>query len=221
MIPLKDDNPRLAFPLVNTLLIVANIVVFLHQIFLPENETRMFIEEYGAIPGLIAGGSHYSTLLTSMFLHGGILHILGNLLYLFIFGDNVEGLMGSARYFVFYILCGMGAALSHIWSDPHSSLPMVGASGAISGVLGAYMISYPKARVLVLLPIFFYISTFRVPALVVLGLWFLNQLLSGFLRAEDGMGGVAWFAHIGGFVIGLVLVKLFARRPRRERLTYD
>ena len=219
MIPLKDDNPRLAFPLINTLLIVANVVVFLHQILLPKAAALAFIHTYGAIPGLITQGSHYSTLFTSMFLHGGILHIAGNMLYLFIFGDNIEGLMGSARYAIFYVLCGLGAAWSHILFDPTSNLPMVGASGAISGVMGAYMVSYPKARVLVLFPIFiFYVTTFHVPALVVLGLWFLNQVVSGLVFSDSGMGqgGVAWFAHIGGFVIGLVLVKVFAKKSRRH-----
>lgn len=217
MIPLKDDNPRLGFPVINTALIVANIAVFLHQVFLPEVETERFIYAYGAIPEQISQGMNYASLFTSMFLHGGLLHILGNMLYLFIFGDNVEGLMGSARYFVFYVLCGLGAALTHIVMEPGSSVPMVGASGAISGVLGAYMISYPKARVLVLLPIFFYVSTFRVPAVIVLGLWFVNQLISA-IAVELGPaagGGIAWFAHIGGFVIGMLLVKLFAKNSRR------
>lgn len=225
MIPLKDDNPRLAFPLVNTLLIVLNVAVFIHEMLLSKEEMDLFINTYGAMPSNISQGLDYSTLFTSMFLHGGILHILGNMLYLFIFGDNIEGSMGSARYLIFYLLCGIGAAMSHILFDPLSKVPMVGASGAISGVLGAYMLTYPKARVLVLLPILFYISTFRVPALVVLGLWFLNQLVSGFvLASRDGgesMGGIAWFAHIGGFVVGMLLVKLFAKRQRRADWTFD
>jgi membrane associated rhomboid family serine protease len=219
MIPLKDDNPRLAFPLVNTLLIVLNVAVYIHEMILSKDEMDLFIETYGAMPANISQGLNYSTLFTSMFLHGGPLHILGNMLYLFIFGDNIEGSMGSVRYLIFYLICGLGAAMSHILFDPLSQVPMVGASGAISGVLGAYMITYPKARVLVLLPILFYISTFRVPALVVLGLWFLNQLISGFVLASSvggqSMGGIAWFAHIGGFVVGMLLVKLFAKKQRR------
>jgi membrane associated rhomboid family serine protease len=223
MIPLKDDNPRLGFPLVNTLLIVVNIAIFLHQIFLPEGESERFIFAYGAIPEQISRGLSYSSLITSMFLHGGLLHILGNMLYLFIFGDNVEGLMGSGRYLIFYVLCGLGAALSHILIEPASAVPMIGASGAISGVLGAYMISYPKARVLVLLPIIFYVSTFRVPAVLVLGLWFVNQLISAFagLGGTPGGSGIAWFAHIGGFVVGLLLVKFFAKNTRRAHWRYD
>ncbi len=225
MIPLKDDNPRVAFPVVNTLLIVANVAVYLHEMFLPHAETEAFLRTYGAIPAQIVQGMNYSTLFTSMFLHGGILHILGNMLYLFIFGDNIEGAMGSVRYTIFYVLCGLGAAMSHILIDPSSGTPMVGASGAISGVLGAYMLTYPKARVLVLFPIFiFYVTTFRVPALVVLGLWFVNQLISGLIYQRDphGMGGsIAWFAHIGGFIIGMLLVKLFVNKQRPDDGTHD
>ena len=223
MIPLKDDNPRLAFPLINTLLIVVNIAVYLHQFFLPEPESGEFIKAYGVIPAQITEGATYATLFTSMFLHGGILHILGNMLYLFIFGDNIEGSMGSLRYLMFYTLCGLGAAMSHVLIEPMSKVPMVGASGAISGVLGAYMLTYPKARVLVLFPIFiFYVTTFRVPALVVLGLWFLNQLISGLIiEGDKSQGGIAWFAHIGGFVIGALLVKFFAKKKRRADWSYD
>ncbi|MGH7492356.1 MAG: rhomboid family intramembrane serine protease [bacterium] len=224
MIPLKDDNPRVTFPLINTLLIVVNVAVFLHEMFLPEVEMEQFIQSYGAIPLHVSQGMHYSGLFTSMFLHGGVLHILGNMLYLFIFGDNIEGSMGSIRYLVFYVLCGIGAAISHILIDPGSEVPMVGASGAISGVLGAYMLTYPKARVLVLLPILFYVSTFRVPAVVVLGLWFLNQLISGFFSTGNDQnlgGGIAWFAHIGGFVLGILLVKFFAKKQRDADWRYD
>lgn len=212
MIPLRDDNPRDRFPLVNSLFIAFNIAIFLHQYSLTPEEGQMFIQNYGAIPREIITQGKFANLITSMFLHGGVMHLLGNLLYLFIFGDNVENLMGSMRYFFFYALCGVGAALAHIISDASSPVPMVGANGAISGVLGAYMIGYPRARVLVFFPIFFF---FRVPALIVLGVWFVNQVAEGIMAAGvDISGGIAWYAHIGGFVLGVLLVKFFERKKR-------
>lgn len=212
MIPLRDDNPRDRFPLVNSLFIAFNIAIFLHQYSLTPEEGEAFIHTYGAIPNDILTNGSYANLLTSMFLHGGVLHLLGNLLYLFIFGDNVENLMGSARYFFFYLLCGAGAAGAHIYSDATSAVPMVGASGAISGVLGAYMIGYPRARVLVFFPLFFF---FRVPALIVLGVWFVNQVAEGIAATGvDMSGGIAWYAHIGGFVLGVLLVKFFEKKKK-------
>ncbi len=214
MIPLKDDNPRTAFPLVNTLLIIANVLVFIHQITLSQNDGQAFIDTYGAIPQIIMQGDKMEGLFSSMFLHGGFFHLFGNMLYLFIFGDNIENLLGSIRYLFFYVLCGVGAALAHILTQPDSAIPMVGASGAISGVLGAYAVSFPRARVLVLLPIIF-IATFRVPAFLVLGQWFVLQLFAGVstIGAAEG-GGVAWFAHIGGFIIGIILLRLFKPQKR-------
>ncbi len=214
MIPLKDDNPRTAFPLVNTLLIIANVLVFIHQVSLPTPAGQAFIDTYGAIPQIIMQGEKMEALLSSMFLHGGFFHLFGNMLYLFIFGDNVENLLGSLRYLFFYLLCGVGAALAHILTQPDSLIPMVGASGAISGVLGAYAVSFPRARVLVLLPIIF-IATFRVPAFLVLGQWFVLQLFAGVstIGVAEG-GGVAWFAHVGGFVIGIILLRFFKPRKR-------
>lgn len=212
MIPLRDDNPRDRFPLVNSLFIAFNIAIFIHQYSLSPEEGQTFIQNYGAIPSEVITQGKFANLITSMFLHGGVMHLLGNLLYLFIFGDNVENLMGSMRYFFFYALCGVGAALAHIISDASSPVPMVGASGAISGVLGAYMIGYPRARVLVFFPIFFF---FRVPALIVLGVWFVNQVAEGIMAAGvDISGGIAWYAHIGGFVLGVLLVKFFERKKR-------
>ncbi|MCG3157189.1 MAG: hypothetical protein DKINENOH_03821 [bacterium] len=217
MIPLKDDNPRTAFPLVNTLLIIANVLVFIHQFTLSQVDGQAFIDTYGAIPRIIMQGEKMEGLLTSMFLHGGFFHLFGNLLYLFIFGDNIENLLGSLRYLFFYVLCGAGAALAHILTQPDSAIPMVGASGAISGVLGAYAVSFPRARVLVLLPIIF-IATFRVPAFLVLGQWFVLQIFAGLSTiggAAEG-GGVAWFAHIGGFIIGIILLRLFKPQKRNS-----
>ena len=216
MIPLKDDNPRTGFPFVNMLFIALNLAIFGMQFFQAPAEAEAFIYKYGAIPVQIVEGVNLQALFTSMFLHGGVMHFLGNMLYLYIFGDNVENLMGSIRYIFFYALCGVGAALSHILMDSSSAIPMVGASGAISGVLGAYMVSYPKARVLVLVPIVFYITTFRIPAIVVLGFWFLTQVTSGFAALGlNAGGGIAWFAHVGGFVVGVILVKIFQRRRPR------
>lgn len=215
MIPLRDDNPREHFPFVNSLFIALNLAIFFHQFFLSPADGEAFIQSYGAIPQEIVTRGTYSDIFTSMFLHGGVMHLLGNLLYLFIFGDNVENLMGSLRYFFFYAVCGLGAALAHILSDANSAVPMVGASGAISGVLGAYMVGYPRARVLVFFPIFF---IFRVPALIVLGVWFMNQVLEGILSVGVNLsGGIAWFAHIGGFLLGVILVKFFEKKKiRRE-----
>lgn len=182
----------------------------------------MFVHAYGAIPADITQGMNLPSLLTAMFLHDMSypipLHLLGNMLYLWIFGDNVEGLMGHGRYLMFYTFCGLAATISHIATEPSSVLPMIGASGAISGVLGAYLVKFPRARILILVPIFICLTTFRIPALFVLGFWFLTQLTNGlgFFHADMSGGGVAWFAHIGGFVAGVLLVKLFERRQNVE-----
>jgi len=214
MIPLRDDNPREHFPFVNSLFIALNIAIFLHQFFLTPEDAHAFIEKYGAVPQAIIARGAYLNIFTSMFLHGGVMHLLSNLLYLFIFGDNVENLMGSVRYFFFYALCGFGAAFAHILSDTTSAIPMVGASGAISGVLGAYMIGFPRARVLVFFPLFF---IFRVPALIVLGVWFVNQVAEGIVALGVNVsGGIAWFAHIGGFLLGVILVKFFEKKRKRR-----
>jgi membrane associated rhomboid family serine protease len=218
LIPLKDDNPRLMTPFVNYGLVICNIAIFIYQLSLPEPEAEMFVHAYGAVPADITQGMNLPSLLTAMFLHGGFAHIIGNMLYLWIFGDNVEGLMGHGRFLGFYLLCGLAATISHIAIEPNSTLPMIGASGAISGVLGAYLIKFPRARVLILVPIFICLTTFRIPALFVLGFWFLTQLTNGlgFLGADMRGGGVAWFAHIGGFVAGVLLIKLFERRQNVE-----
>lgn len=213
MIPLHDDNPRLMTPFVNYGLIALNVLVFLRQFSMPEVDHQAFVYTYGAIPAEIIAGQGYYSLVTSMFLHGGLLHLLSNMLYLYIFGDNIEGVMGHGRYLFFYILSGIGAAVAHIFIEPQSTVPMIGASGAISGVLGAYLLKFPRARILILIWIVIFINTFRVPAIIVLGFWFLMQLTSGLssLGVESG-GGVAWFAHIGGFIVGLVLVNFFQKR---------
>jgi len=216
MIPLHDDNPRVMIPWVNFSLITVNVLVFLHEFRLEGDALNEFIRAYGAIPQHLVAGQTFLPLLTSMFLHGGIVHLLSNMLYLYIFGDNIEGLMGHGRYLIFYLLCGVGAAASHIFIDPMSQTPMVGASGAISGVLGAYLLKFPRARVLILFWIFI-LTTVRVPALVVLGLWFVMQLTNGLATLGlQTTGGVAWFAHIGGFIVGFLLVNMFQKRRPRQ-----
>ena len=228
MIPIKDDNPTHTVPFVTILLILANVAVFVYQVSLGR-EAQAFIYRLGAVPWEIthfreypgfpaAYLSHYPgivTMFTSMFIHGGILHLAGNMLYLWIFGDNIEALMGHFRFFVFYILCGSIAVVSHILTDHNSVVPMVGASGAISGVLGAYFIRFPRARVHVLIVFIFFIRIIRVSALFVLGFWFVIQVLNGFgSLGFQGGGGVAWFAHIGGFVAGVVLVLFLEKKER-------
>lgn len=219
MIPLRDDNPTEIKPIFTIGFMVICALVFLHQVTLGNRGGNMFVYQYGAIPAVVFGYaelplefgavSPYGSLLTSMFLHGGWMHLIGNMMYLWIFGNNIEDVMGHGRFIVFYGLCGVIAALSHAVVDPTSPVPMVGASGAISGILGAYMLLYPRARVLVLIPLGFFSQLIYVPAVLVLGLWFLMQVLSGGMSLGTEGGGVAFFAHIGGFVAGMVLIGFF------------
>ncbi|MSR24638.1 MAG: rhomboid family intramembrane serine protease [Nitrospiraceae bacterium] len=220
MIPLHDDNPTEINPLVTIALIVTCALVFLYEVSLPERAGETFVFHYGAIPASIFG--HEATLsedavavpvtltlLTSMFLHGGWMHLIGNMLYLWIFGNNVEDVMGHVKFVIFYVVCGILAAMSHALTDPTSGIPMVGASGAISGVLGAYLLLYPRAQVLVVIPLGIFMKTMYVPAGFVLGFWFVLQLLSGGMSLGQGGGGVAFFAHVGGFVAGMALIGFF------------
>ena len=207
--PYKDDNPRVLIPYVTYGLIVIYVIVFLFQFNMgikdPEAE-YIFIYTFGLIP------SEFSilTIFTSMFLHGGIAHIMENMWFLWIFGDNVESTLGHKRYALFYILCGVVAALCQVLMNPESQIPMVGASGAIAGVLGLYMIRFPKARVHVFIFIIIFFTTIRVPARFVLGFWFFNQLTNGMgSLGLDTTGGVAWFAHVGGFITGIMLHQAF------------
>ncbi len=224
MIPIRDENPSHGMPVMTVLLLVANIAAFLYEMALPEQALQAFVMERGAVPArittepLFAGGSPPAlTLLTSMFLHGGLMHLGGNMLYLWIFGNNVEDRTGSLRFLVFYLLSGLAAAGAQIAMSPQSNVPMIGASGAIAGILGAYMLLFPHARVLTLVPIVFFIRLVELPAVVVLGLWFLFQILMSWSE-QPGSGGVAFFAHIGGFVGGMLLIWIFLKRhPRRAR----
>lgn len=219
MIPLKDDNPTEIKPIVTIGFIVTCVLVFLHQVSLPAKFGEIFVYQYGAIPAVVFGYadlpseivavSAYGSLITSMFLHGGWMHLIGNMMYLWIFGNNIEDVMGHVKFIVFYALCGILAALSHAAIDSGSTVPMVGASGAISGVLGAYILLYPHAKVLVLIPFGFFSQMIYIPAGIVLGLWFLLQLFSGGMSFGNEGGGVAFFAHIGGFVAGMALIPFF------------
>ena len=202
--PYKDDNPRVLFPYVTYAIIGLNILVFLGQFYVYDNASM--IATFAFIPYEFK----LFTIFTSMFMHGGIMHIIGNMWFLYIFGDNVESILGHARYLYFYLFCGVGAAVAQFLIEPYSTTPMVGASGAIAGVLGAYMIKFPKARVHVLAVIFIFITTIVVPAQFVLGLWFLMQLSGGLgSLGFDTTGGIAWFAHIGGFIVGISALKKF------------
>ena len=203
-------------------IIAACVLVFFYQAQLPGPLGETFIYTYGAIPSVIFGLAALPnevltvpstlTLISSMFLHGGWMHLIGNMLYLWVFGNNIEDVMGHVRFLAFYVLCGVIAALSHALTDPSSQIPMVGASGAISAVLGAYLLLFPRAHVLVFIP---GIGMTRVAAGIVLGMWFLTQVLSGGMSMGSQGGGVAFFAHIGGFVAGMAFIGLFKRRHVR------
>lgn len=213
MIPLRDDVPSSTRPVVNYLLILTCIVVFLHMLSLgSERRVAEFVGVYGAVPAQLLGhGGGYVTLLTSLFLHGGWIHLGGNMLYLWIFGDNVEDVLGHGGYLVFYLVAGVIATITHVLVNPTSTAPVVGASGAIAGVLGAYLVLYPRARILSLVPLGFFLWSVRVPALFFLPVWFFMQFLTG-LAAIGRDVPVAWAAHVGGFVAGAVLVFVFPRR---------
>ena len=217
MIPLRDVIPTRTWPIVTVSLIVLNVVAFLHQVTLGPQELELFVREWGLVPAAFG----WDRVITSMFLHGGWAHIGGNMLYLWIFGDNVEDRMGHVRYLIFYLLCGAAAALAQTYINTESLVPMIGASGAISGVLGAYLVLFPRSRVLTIVPIVFFIQLLEVPAIVLLGLWFLMQLLSGVgtLGNRADVGGVAFWAHVAGFVAGLGLVYVF-RQPERQKVEW-
>ena len=224
MIPLRDDNPSSIVPLVSRGLIGVCALAFLWQISLGPYESQVAVYALGVIPAVLFEGARLppelalapplATVFTSMFLHGGWMHLIGNMLYLWIFGDNVEDSMGHGRFVAFYLLCGVAAVLAQSLPDTHSQVPMIGASGAISGVLGAYLLLHPHARVLVLIPLGFFSQVVHLRAGIVLGLWFALQLFNS-LMTPPGGGGVAFGAHIGGFLAGLALIPFFKRREVR------
>ena len=222
MIPYKDDNPTMTIPYVTIFLITLNVLVFLLQSLWNDHEV---FYRYGAIPAALLGSEVPMqalpaglTLLTSMFMHGGLFHLGGNMLYLWIFGDNVEEVLGHLRFGLFYLVGGVIAAYSHAFASDGSIVPMVGASGAVSAVLGAYMFLFPGARVRTLIFLGFFIENVKLPALIVIGFWAIIQMLNGMTSGSSVTGGVAWFAHIGGFLYGLLIIYLLVGKKVYRRL---
>ncbi len=221
MIPIKDQIPTRRVPIVNYLLIAANVFVFILQWMAGQNQEAL-VYQFALIPANFMANpnlSNLSDIFTGMFMHAGFAHLGGNMLYLWIFGDNVEDSMGSGKYLLFYLTGGVIASLAHIFTNPTSQIPTVGASGAIAAVLGAYLVLYPRSRVLTFIPLGFFMRLTSVPAVIVLGLWFVLQLFNGVLSlgAAD-VGGVAFWAHIGGFVAGVVLAKFLENRRQPESI---
>lgn len=231
MFPIRDDQPRYSTPYVNGFLIALNILIYLFQASLDPRSGELFARQFGVVPShlsaFLAGSPRYTLpaivipFFTSMFLHAGWLHVLGNMWFLYIFGDNVEDYLGHFKYLVFYVLCGLIAMATQVAIYPNSTLPTVGASGAIAGILGAYFILYPRARVLT----WFFVFVFYIPAWIMLGYWFVLQFMAGAVtlsvaQAGKDVGGVAVWAHVGGFVAGLVMIKLFPERSRRTPYAY-
>ena len=218
MIPLKDRNPRKRFPIVTVFLIAVNILVFFYELSLGIKLERFLFhfsvtpnEIHQALQSNIFRPFVFMTLITSIFLHGGWLHLGGNMLYLWIFGDNVEDKFGHIRFLVFYLLCGIAASALHIYIEPTSNVPTIGASGAISGILGAYIFMFPRARVLTLIPIFIFIQIAELPAYIILGFWFVLQFFNGIGSLRNATIGIGGVAHIGGFIAGLLLVIPFRK----------
>jgi membrane associated rhomboid family serine protease len=222
VIPLRDINPTERFPLVTIMLIVLNGAAFIYELTLRQPAGEILINAFALVPAkLFAPGPLARemvpasvTVFTSMFLHGGFLHIAGNMLYLWIFGNNIEDATGRVRFLVFYLICGAAAAYAHAYANRYSLVPMIGASGAVSGVLGAYLLLYPRARVLTLVFFGFFIRTVRIPAMIVLAMWFGLQFVNA-LFESGAHGGVAWYAHVAGFVAGVLLIGLFKRKDIR------
>ena len=225
MIPLKDDNPTSKKPIVSYSIIGFCVVIFLAQLGLSNNELRDFTFSYGLIPSVLMGFdqlpselykiSPIGTIFTSMFMHGGWMHLIGNMLYLWIFADNIEDDLGTLNFVIFYFVSGVGAAMSQVYMDINSQIPMIGASGAIGGVLGAYLINYPNTKVLVLIPLGFFSQLIKIKALYVLGFWFVLQFINSFLSSSSG-GGIAYAAHIGGFITGVILILFFNKKKKKK-----
>jgi len=219
MIPLRDIIPSRTTPVVTISIIALNVLVFVYELSLGR-AVDVFTLYYGLVPAAFS----WVNVFTSMFLHGGFMHVAGNMLYLWIFGDNVEDRMGHGRFLVFYLLCGVAAALAQTVTAPESAIPMVGASGAIAGVMGAYFVLYPRSRIVALIPIFFFFQVVEVPAIFFLGIWFLMQFVSGVgsivsVGQNTATGGIAFWAHVAGFVAGITGVFVF-KRPERQRVEW-
>jgi len=222
MIPLRDVIPSRTTPYITTTIIILNAIAWLFEVSLPQDTLNQFIGTYGVVPAYFSP----PTLITSMFLHGSWMHVIGNMWYLWIFGDNVEDRLGHGRFIVFYLLCGIAAAIGQIVMDPTSTLPTIGASGAIAGVMGAYFVLYPQSRVLTLIPLIIFWEVIELPAYILLGFWFVMQLFSAgaiaVTASSHGSGGVAFAAHVAGFVVGMAGVFVFKKRDigRWERYDY-
>jgi len=217
MIPLRDVIPSRTTPFITITIIVLNALAWFLELSLPRDVLPVFLQFYGVVPA----DFHWGTLVTSMFLHGSWMHVIGNMWYLWIFGDNVEDRVGHGRFVVFYLLCGIAAAFGQIAVDPSSTLPTIGASGAIAGVMGAYFVLYPRSRVLTLIPLIIFWEIVELPATVLLGFWFLMQLFSAgaiAVTASIGAGGVAFAAHVAGFVVGMGGVLVFRKRERTSEM---
>ena len=224
MIPIKDNIPSRTVPVVLYALILLNAYIFYQELTVSDDDMEMLLEQFGLVPADFLNGwkvspwspALYIPFVTNLFFHGGWLHIIGNMWYLRIFGDNIEDRLGHGSFLLFYLLCGVAANAAQIFVEPAGDVPTIGASGAISGVLGAYLIRFPQARVSVLVPLFIWIwRVFEIPAALVLGLWFVMQVINGALAPSSG-GGVAWMAHVGGFIAGVMLMR--ARQRRTPRL---
>ena len=215
MFPLYDTVRSRKFPFINLTLILANVLAFLYELRMDPGTLKEFIFTWGSIPARFISdpGTFWTTIFSAMFLHGGWFHILNNMWVLMIFGDNVEASMGRIRYLLFYLLSGVAAALLQAYILPTSTVPMIGASGAVAGVLGAYLILFPRSRIASLVPILFIFTIVEIPAMLFLIFWFFSQLYSGWLAIQGGGGsGIAWWAHIGGFAFGVLMVFFFRRR---------
>ena len=230
MIPIGDSVRARTFPYVNIALILANVAVFFYELSLSQFDINRFLFDWGVVPVRLthwlenpSGGNveELFTPLTAMFLHAGWFHLFGNMIFLWVFGDNVEDALGHARYLLFYLVCGVGAVALQVFADQDGVIPMVGASGAIAGVLGAYLVLYPRATIAVLIPLLWFLGTFPVPAMFLIGLWFLLQLFNGLASIGTAVGvtqGIAYWAHIGGFLAGFLLIWVIPRRRQRRPL---
>ena len=217
MFPIRDTQPSYSRPVVTTLIIALNVAVFLYEITLDPFSQHHFEQAYALVPARF----HFLSIVTSMFLHGGWMHIIGNMWFLWIFGDNVEDFLGHTKYVVFYLVCGIAAAMTQVFFSTGSRVPIVGASGAIAGVMGAYLIKFPHSRIVTLVFILFFVTTIEVPAVLMLLYWFFIQLVSGVSTMGysqlSRQGGVAFFAHVGGFVAGMILVTVMGTRQKYAR----
>ncbi len=223
MIPLKDDNPTYSKPVITYSILGICVLVFILQISSASYQSGKLFYSYGLIPAVLTGHKQLPaeiamiapelTLITSMFMHGGFMHLIGNMLYLWIFADNIEDELGPVKFICFYLLSGIAAALTQVFLNTESTIPMIGASGAIGGVLGAYIVNHPKAKVIVLIPLGFFSQIVKIPALYVLGFWFILQFINSSLSSSEG-GGVAYGAHIGGFIFGVVAILFFNKKNK-------